>query len=108
MARKLKPHDDHATEFAPYDSSTPSPMQVSSPLGDEIPLVNPSPHIGDATERERLIAEVMSPPKFQLVQGGVFTVRGLRTMLKAGKVVDAGNYDLASLRAQGAVLQAVG
>jgi len=107
MPRKIRTPSTDVPDDSPYATDAPSPMVVDSPMGEEVQLIDPAPLVGDAVARERILAEIPPTKRFELLQGGVFTIRGYRTTLRAGKVVTETNYDLAALRSQGAQLREV-
>lgn len=107
MPRKMRAPATDAPDESPYETDTPSQMVIDSPMGEEVQLVDPAPLVGDALARERMLLEVKSPTRFEVIQGGVFTIRGYRTTLRPGKIVSSANYDLAALRSQGAQLREV-
>lgn len=105
MARKrIKTEVEEATNEMAESFATPTE------LGDEdVPLVNEAPVMPSAVTREPTApkaAEVIAPMvrRYQLQYPGRFMVRGFCVTLKAGKVLDEQNYDIASLRSQGAAL----
>jgi hypothetical protein len=102
MARKRQ-HEDPSND--PY-LTTPTAMQVSAPE-PEVPLIDQSPLIGDATARDRRDIHVAPAKRWTLVTGGVFTNHGFRTTMRAGKVLDEANFDIPFLVGQGAQLRAV-
>lgn len=106
MPRKSRPHDPEAV-VDPYTTSVPSPMMIDAPGGDPVPLIDQAPHVGDATAREQMVVDAPVPARYKLLAGGVFMVRGHRTTMKPGKVIDSLNYDIRALASQGAQLQQV-
>ena len=110
MARKIRLPSPESETDSPYATDVPSPVVIDQPGGaDDVVLVDPAPLIGDAVARERMIeAEVRPARRYELLQGGCFTIRGYRTTLRSGKIVTEANYDVDALRSQGAVLREVG
>jgi len=102
MARKQRLDDPSSDPYL----TTPTSMQVGAPE-PEVPLIDQSPLIGDATARERRDIHVTPPKRWTLIAGGVFTVHGFRTTMRAGKVLDEANFDIPFLTGQGAQLRAV-
>lgn len=102
MARKQRHDDPNDSTY----STTPTVMQVSAPE-PEVPLINQTPLVGDATARERRDVYVAPPKRYTLLAGGVFTNHGYRTTMRAGKVLDEANFDIPFLVGQGAQLRAV-
>lgn len=104
MARKRI--ETEVEEAADMAESFATPAELGD---DDVPLVNAAEVMPSAVTREpappRAVEIVAPAPKrYQLQYPGRFMVRGFCVTLKAGKIVDEQNYDVASLRSQGAVL----
>lgn len=99
MARKRL---DEFSPDSPYQTQTPV-MQVTS-VEPDVPLVNQSPLLSSSVVTDRRDVQVDPPKRYILRDGGMFTINGFRTRMTAGKVLDEANYNIASLRSQGAVL----
>lgn len=69
-------------------------------------LVDPSPHLGDARDKSPILAaDAVLPPKpkrYRVTRGGyILTPSGYRTILREGKELSDGLYDIERLKKQG-------
>ena len=96
MARKAQTQPDDA-----YTSHAAAADDLSAP-----PLLQETP-MGDATEHGAPLVDAPPPPQYRVVRSQYVMVRGGRTILREGKVIDERNYDLPALISQGVTLERV-
>lgn len=98
MARKARDTEEQQTQ----------PTEVYTSFGEEVietsaTLVNPSPMRPSVADRAGI--EVEGPSQYRVLASQYVMSRGGRTLLRAGKIVDAHNFDLAALASQGVQLE---
>jgi adenylate kinase len=98
MARKQRT-DEETTN--PYSSVTPG---VTDIIDSSMELVNQSPVMASAVERDGLVAQMAPMRKYRVERQALIMNNGCRTMMKVGKIVDSSNYNLEALRSQGVQL----
>ena len=104
MARKPREQSEEPTPD-PYQSAPQySAVEVIDTTAE---MVNQSPWMPSATERDGAMAQVAPPPQFRVVVSQYIMSKGGRTLLRAGKLVNAHGFDLAALVSQGVQLEAV-
>jgi hypothetical protein len=111
MARKLKETDPNVIE----QYSGPPPQTDPDKTAPEVPLVPELIHHGSAvaavtpTQPVSTVQPTGKPVATYRVggQGGPILHRGVRTILKPGKIIDERMYDVPMLRTQGIILDPV-
>jgi hypothetical protein len=105
MARKIKT-DEQETTFDPYVSS---PHGMTEIIDTSTELVNPSPLMPSAVQRDgEASVMVAAMPKFRVVRQALVMNRGSRVLLRPGKLIDGANYDIEALVRQGVELERLG
>ena len=105
MARKPREQNEAEQVVDPYQSAPQ--YSATDVIDTSAELVNPSPWMPSAASRDGGTVEVEAPPKFRVVVSQYIMSKGGRTLLRAGKIVDAHGFDLAALTSQGVQLEAV-
>jgi hypothetical protein len=109
MARKQRFSDSDEVTLDPYSSASDAGRASVEIVDSSAELVNPAPVLASAVERDGapVAAPVAGPSKYRVERDALVMSHGHRTLLRAGKVIDAHNYDVAALQSQGVVLAAV-
>jgi hypothetical protein len=108
MARKPREQQDERDQQAaePY-ASAPAFNQMDV-VDASVALVNQSPMMPSAADRDGCaLAEVPPPRSYKVLQSQYVMSKGGRSILRAGKVVDELNFDIAALESQGVQLERV-
>jgi hypothetical protein len=99
MARKPREFSDSPESADLYSSALPSVVEI---VEGDAPLVNQSPILASAVDRDNAArADIAPPPRFRVLDTQYVMSRGGRVLLRAGKIVDEHNFDLAALVSQG-------
>lgn len=108
MARKPRdPNEQNEAGAGVYESIPPFPSRVEM-IDSSAELINASPLMPSAVDRDGAsAADVASPPRYRVLTTQYVMTKGGRTLIRAGKIVDANNFDLPSLASQGVQLEAV-
>lgn len=82
-----------------------APIPHSAETSGKPPEEDGSAPASSPAPREPL---VVKPPKsYRVMNGGHVMIKGCRTGLRAGKVINEANFDIASLKLQGIVLEEI-
>lgn len=108
MARKAREQQEHDAAAGVYESSPSYPNRFEI-IDTTAELVDGSPLMPSAVERDGSSggAEVRPPSQYRVLATQYVMARGGRTILRAGKIIDAHNFDIAALASQGVQLEAL-
>jgi len=110
MARKTRQFTTEEVTVDPYSSMPDyaSSTSVTEIVDNSAELVDPAPVMSSAVERDGAPAVSVPPPsKHRVLRDCLVMSHGHRTLLRAGKIIDAHNYDLGALLSQGVQFAAV-
>lgn len=109
MARKARdPQQQEQEPTGVYESSPAFPARVDV-VDASAELIEGSPMMPSAVERDgaEVAAEVEGPARYRVLSTQYVMSRGGRTLMRAGKIVDAHNFDIPALASQGVQLEAI-